>query len=231
MGLLLTYEEIIGTKVDYVLRARDDEHYLADLHFRHSVDALADKYDVLSNDCGSFAGLNDHTYFFKRNSPAFEAVRLGQLTHAYLAKTPPPFAMQNPEYLLLQAMVAQGAKIALVAPCHFSAVAVRNSTDVGLCIDWSTWFANIDASMDPYCRRYPNRVMPGRLATCGTTKDNHHGQIVAPPVLPRCAEPIKQELSNVQIGDRNRNDWQMARKKISSALTRQPKSKPQPHWQ
>lgn len=189
MALVRRYEQLIGKSVDYVLRVRDDEHFLADVSFESSVTALGRSFDMLNNYCGAYSGINDHTYFFKRDSPAFDAVRLGQLLHAYEAVRPPLWARQNPEYLLRTATDTYNVRVGLVAPCHFSSVCLRNSTSVGPCIDWSSWFANIAISerTKQHCRPYPNFPMLRALRTCQTAA-NPRGRVVL-PTEPRCPEP------------------------------------------
>jgi hypothetical protein len=149
MALVGAWERASGRTVAHVLRLRDDDFSTKEFDLQLSVQLLGRGFDMLASACGAWGGVNDRTYFLRRNSVAFDAVRLGQLEWAYRKlKTNTSgnnhTSGNNPEWLLYKALSAAKARIGYVAPCHFSSFSVRNLTGL-ICFDWATVLTNTDA--------------------------------------------------------------------------------------
>jgi hypothetical protein len=143
MALVGAWERASRRAVAYVLRLRDDDFSTKEFDLQQSVQLLGGGFDMLASACGAWGGVNDRTYFLRRNSVAFDAVRLGQLEWAY-RKLKTNTSGNNPEWLLYEALSAAKARIGYVAPCHFSSFSVRNLTGL-ICFDRATVLTNTDA--------------------------------------------------------------------------------------
>jgi hypothetical protein len=131
MQLVLTFEEAANVHVDFVLRVRDDDFFVDDVDIGGLIRSLGDQFDLLASQCGDWGGLNDRTYFMRRESPAFEAVSVGQLSAAYDDVAPSrknAYFVHNPEWLLLHAVISLNVQVALVPPCLFNTLTLRNLT-------------------------------------------------------------------------------------------------------
>lgn len=183
LALVATYERAVGRAVSFVLRVRDDEYLSRDVDFKTSVELLGPAVDMLANLCGAWRGVNDRTWFLKRHSAAFDAVRLGQLREAYK-----PFGEEdgnNPEWLLRKALEVASVRVGYVAPCHFASFSLRNLTDGGLCFDAVT----VTAQILLYKCRVPRDIDVADLnllSSCQTT-DNPRGMMTSEGIaLPVC---------------------------------------------
>jgi hypothetical protein len=186
LGLVAAYERSIARAVSFVLRVRDDEFLCRDFDLPTSMKLLSDNVDMLANVCGAWGGVNDRTWFLKRRSPAFDAVRLGQLREAY--RPFGPGSGDNPEWLLRKALEVAGARVGYVAPCHFASFSLRNLTDGGLCFDATT----VTAQTVLHSCRVP-RDIPlvdlNVLSSCETPPDNPRGMMNASALpLPTCPQ-------------------------------------------
>lgn len=192
------HEHHVRRRFDFVLRVRDDDWFVSDFDLPALARLLGDQYDLATTNCGSWHGINDHTIFLRRESPAFRAVQVGQIESVYKEVISPPGLTNNPEFALWHAAQRMGARVALVAPCAIPTLAVRMISR-RICYDWtaargkSLGFSERGNEPDG-CKQWPTAPMADPLQSCQTA-DNPHG-LLLPSILEKTNVSVCIRLTN-----------------------------------
>jgi len=121
--------------------------------------------------CGGWGGLNDHTYFVRRASAAFESVSTGQLATAYDDVQPAVRVSHNPEWLFWYHTNVNGVRVALVPPCQFNVLSLRNMSG-SLCFDFASVHSSVHTELF-HCSTTPRNPVVGACQTA----TNREGRI------------------------------------------------------